>query len=117
MCKNTIFMYNKTLADSLQLDHDACGNLDSMIVPCCGELRELKSGHYHKVVEITENAGKCLLDEYTVSIFKRHRYDLAEYPYCCSVLLAKHVHSKNNARGQFLLMFLLEMKMRKATLN
>ncbi|GFZ20555.1 P-loop containing nucleoside triphosphate hydrolases superfamily protein [Actinidia rufa] len=51
---------------SLQLDHDACGNLDSMIVPCCGELRELKSGHYHKVVEITENAGKCLLDEYTV---------------------------------------------------
>ncbi|PSR90014.1 Kinesin-like protein [Actinidia chinensis var. chinensis] len=51
---------------SLQLDRDACGNLDSMIVPCCGELRELKKGHYHKVVEITENAGKCLLDEYTV---------------------------------------------------
>ncbi|KAK9280536.1 hypothetical protein L1049_014228 [Liquidambar formosana] len=51
---------------SLQLDHDACGNLDSMIVPCCGDLRELKSGHYHKIVEITENAGKCLLDEYTV---------------------------------------------------
>ncbi|GFZ17960.1 P-loop containing nucleoside triphosphate hydrolases superfamily protein [Actinidia rufa] len=50
---------------SLQLDRDACGNLDSMIVPCCGELRELKNGHYHKVVEITENAGKCLLDEYT----------------------------------------------------
>uniref|UniRef100_A0A5B6ZZT6 Kinesin motor domain-containing protein n=1 Tax=Davidia involucrata TaxID=16924 RepID=A0A5B6ZZT6_DAVIN len=51
---------------SLQLDHDACGNLDSMIVPCCGELRELKSGHYHKIVEITENAGKCLLNEYMV---------------------------------------------------
>ncbi|KAM7496660.1 hypothetical protein LguiA_021074 [Lonicera macranthoides] len=51
---------------SLQLDHDACGNLDSMIVPCCGELRELKGGHYHKIVEITENAGKCLLDEYMV---------------------------------------------------
>ncbi|GMP89151.1 hypothetical protein CsSME_00040843 [Camellia sinensis var. sinensis] len=51
---------------SLQLDHDACGNLDSMIIPCCGELRELKSGHYHKIVQITENAGKCLLDEYSV---------------------------------------------------
>lgn len=51
---------------SLQLDHDACGNLNSMIVPCCGDLRELKGGHYHKVVEITENAGKCLLHEYTV---------------------------------------------------
>ncbi|XP_041995168.1 kinesin-like protein KIN-5D [Salvia splendens] len=51
---------------SLQLDHEACGNLDSMIVPCCGDLRDLNSGHYHKIVEITENAGKCLLEEYTV---------------------------------------------------
>ncbi|KAF3453779.1 hypothetical protein FNV43_RR04220 [Rhamnella rubrinervis] len=51
---------------SLQLDHDACGNLNSMIVPCCGELRELKGGHYHKIVEITEHAGKCLLHEYVV---------------------------------------------------
>ncbi|KAF5447057.1 hypothetical protein F2P56_032636 [Juglans regia] len=51
---------------SLELDHDACGNLNSMIVPCCGDLRELKGGHYHKIVEITENAGKCLLHEYTV---------------------------------------------------
>ncbi|XP_050291706.1 kinesin-like protein KIN-5D [Quercus robur] len=51
---------------SLQLDHDACGNLNSMIVPCCGDLRELKGGHYHKIVEITENAGICLLHEYTV---------------------------------------------------
>lgn len=51
---------------SLQLDHEACGNLDSMIVPCCGDLRELNSGHYHKIVEITENAGKCLLDEYVL---------------------------------------------------
>lgn len=51
---------------SLQLDHDACTNLDSMIVPCCGELRGLKSGHYDKVVEITEHTGKCLRDEYTV---------------------------------------------------
>ncbi|KAK6144516.1 hypothetical protein DH2020_021336 [Rehmannia glutinosa] len=51
---------------SLQLDHEACGNLDSMIVPCCEDLRELNSGHHHKIVEITENAGKCLLEEYMV---------------------------------------------------
>ena len=56
-------------ADSLQLDHDACGNLTSTIVPCCGDLRELKGGHYHNIVEITENAGKSLLDEYVVSLF------------------------------------------------
>lgn len=53
-------------ADALKLDHDACGNVDSMIVPCCGALRELRSGHYHKIVEITENAGKCLQEEYMV---------------------------------------------------
>ncbi|KAH9701008.1 kinesin-like protein KIN-5D [Citrus sinensis] len=51
---------------SLELDQDACANLNSMIVPCCGDLRELKGGHYHKIVEITENAGKCLLNEYMV---------------------------------------------------
>ncbi|GFP80330.1 125 kDa kinesin-related protein [Phtheirospermum japonicum] len=51
---------------SLQLDHEACGNLDSMIVPCCGDLRELNSGHHHKIVEITESAGKCLLEEYMI---------------------------------------------------
>ncbi|RWR95516.1 kinesin-like protein KIN-5D [Cinnamomum micranthum f. kanehirae] len=51
---------------ALKLDHDACGNMDSMIVPCCGDLRELRSGHYHKTVEITENAGKCLQEEYMV---------------------------------------------------
>ncbi|KAI3802173.1 hypothetical protein L1987_30303 [Smallanthus sonchifolius] len=51
---------------SLQLDHDARDNLDSIIVPCCGELRELKGGHYHKITEITENAGKTLLNDYTV---------------------------------------------------
>ncbi|KAL4587620.1 hypothetical protein LXL04_000492 [Taraxacum kok-saghyz] len=51
---------------SLQLDHEARENLDSIIVPCCGELRELKGGHYHKIIEITENAGKTLLNDYTV---------------------------------------------------
>ena len=54
------------LPDSLQLDHDACGNINSMIIPCCGDLKELKGGHYHRIVEITENAGKCLLNEYVV---------------------------------------------------
>ncbi|PWA42619.1 kinesin motor domain-containing protein [Artemisia annua] len=51
---------------SLQLDHSAYQNLDSMIVPCCGELKELKGGHYDKIVEITDNAGKTLLNDYTV---------------------------------------------------
>ncbi|KAG5524617.1 hypothetical protein RHGRI_031329 [Rhododendron griersonianum] len=53
---------------SLQLDHDACGNLDSMILPCCGELREPKGGHYHNIVEIMKNAGKCLLSEYAAGV-------------------------------------------------
>jgi kinesin family protein 11 len=39
-----------------------------MITPCCGDLKELKGGHYHRIVEITENAGKCLLNEYMVRI-------------------------------------------------
>jgi len=56
----------KLLADSLQLDREACGNLNSMITPCCGDLTELKGGHYNRIVEITENAGKCLLNEYMV---------------------------------------------------
>ncbi|KAF9665472.1 hypothetical protein SADUNF_Sadunf16G0126300 [Salix dunnii] len=55
-----------SIEHSLHLDRDACGNLNSMIFPCCGDLRELKGSHYHKIVEITENAGKCLLDEYVV---------------------------------------------------
>lgn len=63
----------KPPAGSLQLDHEACGNLDSMIVPCCGDLRDLNSGHYHKIVEITENAGKCLLEEYMVSQMKSNQ--------------------------------------------
>ena len=66
--KNFNKLINKKLADSLQLDHDACGNMNSMIVPCCEDLRELKGGHYHKIVEITENAGKCLEDEYMVRL-------------------------------------------------
>jgi len=37
-----------------------------MIAPCCGDLRDLKSGHHHKIVEITDHAGRCLLNEYKV---------------------------------------------------
>jgi kinesin family member 11 len=30
-------------------------------------MRELKGEHHHKVVEISESAGKCLEEEYLVS--------------------------------------------------
>ncbi|OWM68852.1 kinesin-like protein KIN-5D [Punica granatum] len=55
-----------SIDNSLKLDHDACRNLSSMTVPCHEDLRELKGGHYHQIVDITENAGKCLLNEYAV---------------------------------------------------
>lgn len=61
-------------ADSLELDNEACGNLNSMITPCCEELRDLKGGHYHKIVEITEHAGTCLLTEYTVDTIKHNNF-------------------------------------------
>uniref|UniRef100_A0A803KS51 Kinesin motor domain-containing protein n=1 Tax=Chenopodium quinoa TaxID=63459 RepID=A0A803KS51_CHEQI len=51
---------------SLQLDNEARDNLDSIITPCCEDVRQLKSGHHHKIVEITDHAGKCLLTEYKV---------------------------------------------------
>ncbi|XP_074578266.1 kinesin-like protein KIN-5A [Curcuma longa] len=51
---------------SFKLDQDACSNIDSMLVPCHEELRELNSGHHHKIVEITANTGKCLEEEYVV---------------------------------------------------
>uniref|UniRef100_A0A7N0UKJ5 Kinesin motor domain-containing protein n=1 Tax=Kalanchoe fedtschenkoi TaxID=63787 RepID=A0A7N0UKJ5_KALFE len=49
---------------SLKLDHDACDNMDAIIGPSWEDLRQLRSGHYSKTVDITENAGKCLLEEY-----------------------------------------------------
>ncbi|KAF6142954.1 hypothetical protein GIB67_003910, partial [Kingdonia uniflora] len=52
------------IEDSLKLDNEARGNIDSMVDPCCNDLRDLKSVHYHKIVEITENVGKCLEKEY-----------------------------------------------------
>ncbi|KAK7257751.1 hypothetical protein RIF29_31964 [Crotalaria pallida] len=57
---------NSSIEHSLQLDHEACRNLNSMIIPCCDDLRELKGDHHHIIVDITENAGKCLLSEYVV---------------------------------------------------
>ncbi|XP_068667950.1 kinesin-like protein KIN-5D [Aristolochia californica] len=61
---------NKTLFssidNSLKLDQDACGSMESMIVTCCAGMRELKSGHYHKIVEISDNAGLCFQEEYMV---------------------------------------------------
>ncbi|VVB04678.1 unnamed protein product [Arabis nemorensis] len=55
-----------SIDQSLQLDNDACAKVNSMIIPCCEDLIELKSDHNHKIEEITDNAGKCLLDEYVV---------------------------------------------------
>ncbi|KAL4189465.1 hypothetical protein AMTRI_Chr08g207260 [Amborella trichopoda] len=51
---------------ALKLDHDACGNIDATIAPCFSDLRELRSGHYHKIVEISQQAGKCLQEDYIV---------------------------------------------------
>ncbi|WOL14877.1 kinesin-like protein KIN-5A [Canna indica] len=63
---------NKDLVSSInssfKLDQDASANFNCMLVPCHGELRELKSGHYHKIVEITDNTGKCLEEEYIVDV-------------------------------------------------
>lgn len=58
-------------AGSLKLDHDACANIESMIAPSHEELRDLKSSHYHRTVEITENAGKCLEEDYVVSTYMK----------------------------------------------
>ncbi|KAF9675300.1 hypothetical protein SADUNF_Sadunf09G0017700 [Salix dunnii] len=63
LANNNLF---SSIENSLNLDRDACGNFNSMVLPCCEDLREVKGRHYHKIVEITENAGKCLLDEYVL---------------------------------------------------
>ncbi|GER34434.1 kinesin-related protein-like [Striga asiatica] len=49
---------------SLQLDHEAREKLESVISPCRADLRELDNAHNRKISEITENAGKCLLQDY-----------------------------------------------------
>ncbi|KAH0904351.1 hypothetical protein HID58_043854, partial [Brassica napus] len=54
-------------SDSLKPSNDACSKINSMIIPCCEDLIEPKSDHSHKIVEITNNTGKYLLDENLVS--------------------------------------------------
>ncbi|CAM8960478.1 unnamed protein product [Rhodiola kirilowii] len=65
-----ISLANKDLLSSidrsLKLDHEARDNLDMVICPSWEDLKELRSSHYNKTVDITENAGKCLLEEYTL---------------------------------------------------
>jgi hypothetical protein len=39
-------------------------------------MRELKKEHHRKVVEITENAGKCLEKEYLVRTHKKQQLGL-----------------------------------------
>ncbi|KAF6145733.1 hypothetical protein GIB67_016182 [Kingdonia uniflora] len=46
----------------------ARGNIVLMVDPYFNDLRDLKSVHYHKIVEITKNAGKCLEKEYMLKI-------------------------------------------------
>jgi hypothetical protein len=60
-------MATHVILGSLKVDHEACANIVSVLTPCHGEITELKGAHYHKVVEITKNAGKCLEEEYLVS--------------------------------------------------
>jgi hypothetical protein len=55
------------VSGSLKLDHDAFVKIGSILTSCHGEMRELKGGHHSKVVDITENVGKCLEEEYLVS--------------------------------------------------
>lgn len=66
---------------SLKLDDDSYKNIDSMTGFCCMELRDLCSCHYHKVMEIGENAEKCLeveymLDEPSCSTPTKKSFDL-----------------------------------------
>ncbi|KAG0495953.1 hypothetical protein HPP92_000644 [Vanilla planifolia] len=57
---------HSSINSSLKLDHDSCANMGSIIVPSRGDLRSLISGHYHKITEITNTAGKCLEEDYLV---------------------------------------------------
>jgi hypothetical protein len=64
------------VSGSLKLDHDAFANIGSILTPCHGEMWELKGGHQSKVVEITDNAGKCLEEEYLVSSREKQQLGL-----------------------------------------
>ncbi|PKA46272.1 125 kDa kinesin-related protein [Apostasia shenzhenica] len=55
-----------SLEYSLKMDHAACSNMDSIIAPSREDLSDLRSGHHHKIAEITDGTGKCLEEEYAV---------------------------------------------------
>lgn len=59
-----------------------------MITPCCGNLRELKGVHHHKILEITENAGHCLLSEYMVRELRQQ--------FLCFVVIYSDGHELNH---------------------
>ncbi|XP_074592695.1 kinesin-like protein KIN-5A isoform X2 [Curcuma longa] len=59
---------HSSIERSLKLDHEACEDVNGMLSSCREELWELKSGHCHKIVEITENTGKCFEEEYMVDM-------------------------------------------------
>ncbi|KAL0929137.1 hypothetical protein M5K25_001079 [Dendrobium thyrsiflorum] len=50
----------------LKLHNDASENINSIIIPSLKDIWDLKNGHYHKIVEITDCADKCLEQEYMV---------------------------------------------------
>lgn len=49
-----------------ELDHDAYAKIHSLIVPSHKDLWESGNGHYRKIIEISNSAGKCLEQEYMV---------------------------------------------------
>lgn len=85
--------------ESLQLDNDACAKVNSMIIPCCEDLIELKSDHNHKIEEITDNAGKCLLDEYVVSLRILIRTKTATFQTLYLVLQCGDIYNMNVVFG------------------
>lgn len=73
-----------SINSSLKLDHDARASIYSVINPSRNELRALKSGHYHKTVEITANSDKYLEEDYVVDV-----------P-CCSTPKKRLIHLPSN---------------------
>ncbi|XP_020592608.1 kinesin-like protein KIN-5A [Phalaenopsis equestris] len=53
-----------SIEGSLKLDHDACVSVSSFTTPSQRDLWSLRNGHYQKIVEITDDAGRCLEREY-----------------------------------------------------
>ncbi|KAA8518831.1 hypothetical protein F0562_016395 [Nyssa sinensis] len=61
---------NRSLISStdyaLKRDSDAHEKTNSLIASSCEDIREMKSIHSQNIIEITENARKCMIDEYMV---------------------------------------------------